>query len=195
MPSYPPGGPPRPNISPTIPAPRTGPSRPPPLTPRRNPFGGLGPGLGTAMLGIGSRTPAAAPAAPARQPTGTNQASLLGGRGTRLEQVAPGVYVSQPTAPSPTARWDRLTISGGVVNRGPMGSVNTSLREDFLAPVAPGVWSMVNLAQLNATSLATPDVPLQDSGGGGGYAGYGGYGGSARDRYSFALGLFNWRVG
>lgn len=195
MPVLPPG-PPKPTISPGIPAPKTGPSQPPPPRPMRNPFGGIGPGLGTAMLGIGGAT--APTPRPAGQPTGTNQANMLAGRGTRLEMVAPGVWVSQPTAPSPTARWDRMTVSGGVVTRGLYGSANATPRTDFLAPVAPGVWSMVNLAQLNAAALATPDVPLQDSGGGGGGGGsrgYGGYGGSVADRYGFALGLFNWRIG
>ena len=85
--------------------------------------------------------------------------------------------------------------SPGVWSRGPLANIS-SLREDFLAPVAPGVWAMVNLKQLNAASLATPDVPLVDSGGGGGGGGggYGGYGSNASDRYGFEVGLYNWRV-
>ena len=95
--------------------------------------------------------------------------------------VAPGVWTQIPVAASPTARWDRMTMdSPGVWSRGPLGSVTNNLREDFLAPVAPGVWSMVNLQQLNAASLATPDVPLIDSGSYGGGSAGGGYGGEGK---------------
>ena len=152
------------SASKTVSAPKTGPSQPPPPQPRK----------GSGAIGASLPTPSA-PTPRAGLPTGTN-ASLMAatGRGTRLQMVAPGVWAQIPVAPSPTARWDRITMeSPGVWSRGPFARPDT-LREDFLAPVAPGVWAMVNLRQLNAATLATPDVPLNDSGGGGGGGGGGG---------------------
>ena len=197
------------SASKTSAAPKTGPSQPPPPQPR-NQFAtavrsvaGLGNVGRAASLGglFGALAPRgqAAPNIPSGLPTGTNASlAAVAGRGSRLQQVAPGVWAQIPVAPSPTARWDRITMeSPGVWSRGPLANIS-SLREDFLAPVAPGVWAMVNLKQLNAASLATPDVPLVDSGGGGGGGGgggYGGYGSNASDRYGFEVGLYNWRVG
>ena|SRR3990167_1011143 len=208
------GGLPKPTItnyakkvaSPTIAAPKTGPAQPPPPQPR-NQFAsavrrvaGLGRAARAATLGgafgslFGQRP---LPTLPGGLPTGTNASLMTAGRGARLQMVAPGVWAQVPVAASPTARWDRMTMeSPGVWSRGPLANIS-ALRQDFLAPVAPGVWSMVNLQQLNAASLAAPDVPLVDSGGGGGGGGgggYGGYGSNASDRYGFEVGLYNWRI-
>ena len=117
------------------------------------------------------------------------------GAGTRLEMIAPGVWAARPLANSKTYPWESMGLQGGFLASNKR--YTEDFRKDFLWPVAPGVWSVLNLAQLNSAALAVPDAPqplLGGGGGSGGSGGFSGFGGGHGGGSAFQLGLVNWRI-